>query len=146
MIEMMVVLVIMGVLMAIAFPKTQSLRQRSSLRSAKQQFGSYLAVARAAAIRQSSQAQFYIAGNVISATVTQASGSRLTIGNAVDLGAVRGVTITLSGSAPNDSVIYDARGMETVPGAARTYVFQRNTGRDSICVSKLGLIARFCGQ
>jgi hypothetical protein len=29
---------------------------------------------------------------------------------------------------------------------ARTYVLTRNSSKDSICISRLGLIARRCGQ
>ena len=58
----------------------------------------------------------------------------------------RGVAVTLLGSAPNqDSIVFDSRGMSNT-GAAHVYVFTRNGFKDSICVSRLGLIARKCGQ
>jgi len=61
----MVVLIIAGITMAIALPKFAGMRDRMSVRSAKQQFSSYLATARAAAIRQSQMGHFHTNGNTI---------------------------------------------------------------------------------
>jgi len=44
-----------------------------------------------------------------------------------------------------DSIVYDARGLEVWPVTRRTYVLTLNNLKDSICVSRVGLIARKCG-
>jgi type II secretory pathway pseudopilin PulG len=142
----MVVLVIAGITMSIAMPKFAGMRDRMSVRSAKQQFSSYLATARAAAIRQSQSGQFHANSNSIWSNVNQPNGTNVNVSKSISLMNARGVAVTLGGSAPsNDSIVFDSRGMGTT-GAPRTYVFTRNGAKDSICVSRLGLIARKCGQ
>jgi hypothetical protein len=42
-------------------------------------------------------------------------------------------------------VSFDSRGMSST-FSSRVYVLTRNSTKDSICVSRLGLIARTCGQ
>jgi Tfp pilus assembly protein FimT len=122
------------------------MRDRMSVRSAKQQFSSYLATARAAAIRQSQYGHFHANNNTIWSNVNQPDGTNMNVSKSISLMNARGVAITLGGSAPsNDSIVFDSRGMSAT-GAARTYVFTRNGVKDSICVSRLGLIARKCGQ
>jgi prepilin-type N-terminal cleavage/methylation domain-containing protein len=141
--EMMVVVVISGILLSIALPKTKTLRDKSSVRAAKQQVASYLAIARASAIRRSQPAQFYLVNNKVWATY--GSTTRTSVGGSVQLDVLRGVAVTLSGATANDSVIYDSRGIGTL-SASRTYKITKNSSSDSLCVSKLGLIARYCGQ
>ena len=145
-IETMVVLVIMGIAMAISLPKFAAMRDRMSVRSAKQQFASYLATARAAAIRQGQSGQFHANNNTIWSNVNQPDGSNINVSRAVSLKTARGVTVTLNGSAPSqDSIQFDSRGL-SITGGAHTYLFTRNGFKDSICVSRLGLIATSCGQ
>jgi prepilin-type N-terminal cleavage/methylation domain-containing protein len=145
-IETMVVLVIAGIVMSISLPKFASMRDRMSVRSAKQQFSSYLVTARAAAIRQSQSGHFHANSNTIWSSVNQPDGTVANVSRAVSLRTARGVTITRDGSAPSqDSIVFDSRGMGAT-GAPRTYVFTRNGVKDSVCVSILGLIAQTCGQ
>jgi prepilin-type N-terminal cleavage/methylation domain-containing protein len=145
-IETMVVLVIAGIAMAISLPKFAAMRDRVAVRSAKQQFSSYLATARAAAIRQSQSGQFHANSNTIWSTVDQPDGTNINVSKAVSLRTARGVNVTLGGSPPSNDVIqFDSRGM-SMAGGARTYLFTRNGVKDSICVSRLGLIALACGQ
>jgi prepilin-type N-terminal cleavage/methylation domain-containing protein len=144
-IEMMVVLVIAGIAMSISLPKFAAMRDRMSVRSAKQQFASYLATARSAAIRQGQSGQFHANANNIWSNVNQANGTNINVSRAVSLKTARGVTVTLGGSPPSqDSIVFDSRGMGST--GARTYLFTRNGIKDSICVSRLGLIAATCGQ
>ena len=143
----MVVLVIAGIVMSISLPKFASMRDRMSVRSAKQQLSSYLATARAAAIRQSQSGHFHANNNTIWSAVNQPNGTNINVSRAVSLRTARGVTLTLGGSAPNqDSIVFDSRGMGDAAGGARTYVLTRNGVKDSVCVSRLGLIALTCGQ
>ena len=149
-IETMVVLVIAGITMAIALPKFASMRDRMAVRSAKQQFSSYLATARAAAIRQSQYGHFHANSNPIWSNVNQPNGTSINVSKSVSLMNARGVALTLGGSAPsNDSILFDSRGMAGVGSnnsGGHIYVFTRNGFKDSICVSRFGLIALACGQ
>jgi len=141
----MVVLVIAGIVMSMSLPKFASMRDRMSVRSAKQQLTSYLATARAAAIRQSQSGHFHANGNSIWSSVNQPDGTVANVSKSVSLMTARGVAVTLSGSAPSqDSIVFDSRGIGAT--AAHKYMLTRNGVKDSVCVSRLGLIARTCGQ
>jgi prepilin-type N-terminal cleavage/methylation domain-containing protein len=144
-IEVMVVVVVAGLIMAMTLPKFSATFDRVSVRSAKQQMTAYLAAARAAAIRQSQTSQFHVANNSIWTNVNQLGGTNINVTKTMSLKTMRGVTVTLSGSTANDSITYDSRGMSNT-GSSKTYVLTRNNYKDSVCVSLLGLIARNCGQ
>jgi hypothetical protein len=58
----------------------------------------------------------------------------------------RNVTVALNGdTSPNDSVVYDARGIEVYPVQRNYFVLTLNNLKDSVCVSRVGLISRKCG-
>jgi len=144
---MLVVLVLMGILMSIALPKFGAIRDKAAVSSAKQKLIGYLATTRAAAIRQSSTATFRLWNNNVSATVTQANGSALSLGSAEHLDKTHGVVVTRGTGVVQDVLTYDSRGVMASPLLLPyTYVVTRNNVKDSICVSRLGLIARRCGS
>jgi prepilin-type N-terminal cleavage/methylation domain-containing protein len=145
MVELVVVLVIAGIMLNIALPRFAAMRDRMNLRTAKQEFTALLVTARAAAIRQSQQSQFHIVNNSAWTTVSQPNGTSATVNQRLRLFRTRNVIITMGGSAPNDSIVYDARGIEVSPVSRRTYVLTLNNLKDSVCVSRVGLIARQCG-
>lgn len=142
--ELLVVLIVSGVVMRIAVPRFAAMRDRMALRSAKQQMAAYLVTARAAAIGRSTTTVFSVSNSTISVRAKLPSGSQSSIGGTVPLASARGVTVSPGGGATADTIAYDSRGIATT--AARTYVLTRNSKKDSICVSRLGLIAQYCGQ
>ena len=144
-IEMLVVLIISGLVMQMALPRFAAMRDRMALRAAKQQIGGYLVTARAVAIRRSRIATFKVNNNTIWATAQKADGTDSTVTGTASLLAGNGVTVSKGGSTANDAISFDPRGMAMLP-QARTYVLTRNSVKDSICISRLGLIARRCGQ
>ena len=144
MVEMVVVLVISGIVLNIALPRFAAMRDRMQLRSAKQEFIAYLMTARAAAIRQSQQSKFHVTGNSAWAMVSQPNGTTTTVTQRLRLFRTRNVTLTLNGWWPTDSIVYDARGIESWPVQRRVYVMTLNNLKDSVCVSRVGLIARQC--
>jgi len=143
---MLVVLIISGLVMQMALPRFAAMRDRMAIRSAKQQIGAYLVTARATAIRRSRTSTFRIQSNTIWATTLKSDGTDSTIARNVPLLTARGVTVTAGGVAANESISFDSRGMAMSLGNAHTYVLTRNSSKDSLCVSRLGLIARRCGQ
>ncbi len=145
---MIVVLIITGILMSIALPRFGAIRDKAAVSSAKQRLIGYLAMTRAAAIRQSSTAEFRLWDNNVSATVTQANGTKLSLGSAEHLDKSQGVVITRGTGVVRDLITYDSRGLAligTVSTPYFVYVVTRNNVKDSICVSRLGLVARRCG-
>jgi prepilin-type N-terminal cleavage/methylation domain-containing protein len=144
-IELLVVLIVSGVVMAIGVPRFAAMRDRMSLRSAKQQMAAYLVTARASAIRRSATAVFSVSNSTISAKVKLPDGTQSSLGGTVPLVSARGVTVSPGGNSTPDTIAYDSRGMANLQ-STRVYVLTRNSKKDSLCVSRLGLIAQFCGQ
>ena len=144
MVEMVVVLVISGIVLSMSLPKFAAMRDSMNLRSAKQEFTTYLMTARAAAIRQSQSSQFHIVNNTAWTMVNQPNGTTTTVNQRLRLFRTRKVIVTMNGWAPNDSIVYDARGIATWPAQRRIYVLTLNNLKDSVCVSRAGLIARQC--
>jgi len=132
-----------AVLMRMALPKLGATRDKGAVRSAKQQVASYLANARAAAIRRSQPTQFYLSSSLDSITVGAAGArTRLGMNRLTQLGV--SIAATSPGNIP-DSILFDARGIATnLASAGRVYKFTRNGLTDSVCISKLGLVSRFC--
>lgn len=142
--EMLIVIIIVGIITAVALPKLDSARTKAALRSAKQELAAYLATTRAAAIRRSQPAQFYTASNKIWATVAQPDGTRASLTGSVYLDRSLNVTITIGTAVgATDSIIFDPRGMATLT-SSKKFVLTRNSTKDSLCVSRLGLIALTC--
>ena len=144
MVEMVVVLVISGIVLNITLPKFAAMRDSMNLRSAKQEFTAYLMTARAAAVRQSQSSQFHIVNNTAWTTVNQPNGTTTTVNQRLRLFRTRNVIVTKDGWAPNDSIVYDSRGIASWPRQRRTYVLTLHNLKDSVCVSRAGLIARQC--
>lgn len=143
-VEMVVVLVIAGIVLSMSLPKFAAMRDSMNLRSAKQEFSAYLMSARAAAVRQSQESQFHIRGNTAWTTVNQPNGTNTSVNQRLRLFRTRNVVITMGGWSPNDSIVYDARGIASYPRQRQTFVLTLNNLKDSVCVSRAGLIARQC--
>jgi hypothetical protein len=81
--------------------------------------------------------------------VTQSNGTRLSLGSAEHLDKTEGVVITRGTGVARDLIAFDSRGLSligTVTTPGYVFVVTRNNVKDSICVSRLGLIARTCGS
>ncbi len=145
MVEMVVVLVIAGIMLSIALPRFAGMRDRMSLRSAKQEVVAYMMASRAAAIRQSQQSQVHIQNNRVWGTINQPNGTNTSVTQTLRTYRTRDVTLVFNGDATaNDSIVYDARGIEAYPRQKRVLVLSLNNLQDTICVSRAGLITRRC--
>lgn len=145
-VELLVVLIVSGVVMRMALPRFAAMRDRMALRSAKQQIAAYLVTARAAAIGRSTTTVFSMQNSTISARAKLPNGTQSSLGGTVPLVSARGVTVSPGGTSTADTIAYDSRGMAAGLSATKVYVLTRNSKKDSICVSRLGLIAQYCGQ
>src|SRR5688572_27706599 len=79
MIEILIVMLIMGLMAAIAFPRGVEAIRTASRRAAQQQVAAYLARARALAIQRGRRAEFQINGSVMQVTVDQ-NGAQVVVG------------------------------------------------------------------
>ena len=138
--ELLIVIIVMGLLGMYAYPRLRGSTTGLSVRSARQQTQEMLVIARSAAVQNGSEARFIRAGNVVRVLV-DSSGTFVTL-SARDLYTEHGVTVAVGGAAPRDTVRFDPRGLAIGLTGAATITFTNSTVTDSICVSKLGKVAR----
>ena len=137
-VEMLVVVVIIGILGAVALPRLSTLRDRSNLKAAMTRFTRGAMAARQSAIQRSKNAYFKTNGSIIWVTLdtTGNNTDSVIVTSAVSLIDMSEVSVT---SPPGLTTIkYDPRGMAT-QSAKTSFVFRHSSGEiDSLCVSKLG--------
>ncbi len=143
-IELLTVMVIVGIVFTLSLPRLDALVEVNSVRAAKRQVQSYIVVARAAAIRRGTTSAFKFSNSTMWVTSTGSTGTVTTIRDSIALARTQKVTLTVSGGGTSDSISFSARGFSSNLTGNRTYVFTRGSSKDSICVTKLGLIAT-CG-
>jgi len=139
MVELMIAVLLMGIITAIGAPKLGSIRDRASVRSATQQIGAYVATARAAAIRRGLRANFKTRADTMWVEIQQ-PGVPETIVPRIPLFETFRVTVTSSG----DSIVFDARGFALNLAGTQKFVVTRAAARDSICVTRLGMVSPRC--
>lgn len=139
-VELLIVITLMGIMGTFAYPRLRGSTSSWSVRSARQQTMEMLVVARSAAVQNGADARFIRSGNVVR-VIVDSSGTFVTLASR-DLNKEHGVTVTVGGAAPRDTVRYDARGLAIGLTGAETITFTKATVTDSICVSKLGKVAR----
>ncbi|HYT03943.1 MAG TPA: hypothetical protein VEM13_03590 [Gemmatimonadales bacterium] len=121
-IEMIIVVIMIGIIVAFGFPKLHGVLDKTNVRSARVAVGTYAAMARSAAIQRGCQAAVHFAyGTSSSVWVTSCrplTGAIDTIGPVENLYAHFNVTLS---ATPLDSVRYDPRGLslETVTTVVR---------------------------
>lgn len=140
MIELMIAVVVMGIIMAAGAPRLGSIRDRASVRSATQQIGAYVATTRAAAIRRGMRANFKTNADTMWIEIQQPGAPEL-IAARIPLFDTFNATVTRTGP---DSIVFDARGFAINLTGTQKYVVSRSQARDSICVTRLGMISPGC--
>ena len=145
MVELLLVITMVGAVVAIAMPKMRGFRDTSAVRSARLELTAAIEAARAASIQRGRAARVRIVDDSILVTVdTGAVGagasSRYTVLGPKSLRAEHAVIVT-GKTASDTGIAFDSRGLAS-PRLAGTAVFvlQRNATRDSVCVSRLGML------
>ena len=139
-IEILVVVVIVGVLMLIGFPRIQDQVARSDVRSAASRLASVYAQARANAISTGRPTRFIPVGNRVVVT-TGAGGVSDTVGVVHHLDSLYQVTVTLNEYA-DDLIEIDARGILSQPLAGDAVItVTRGTYSRAITIGRYGSIA-----
>jgi prepilin-type N-terminal cleavage/methylation domain-containing protein len=135
-IETLVVMALLGILAAVAFPRLARSTTSMSVRGSKQRVASYLAVARSAAIQRGRVARFVRTGNTIKVLVDSAN-TQATFARVIDLGADQGVTVTPT----RDTIAFDPRGLAFGFNGTARIVLRKGTYSDSVCVIGMGRIS-----
>jgi prepilin-type N-terminal cleavage/methylation domain-containing protein len=147
--EMMVVLVIVGTMMAIAIRPLATQRNKTNARAARVMMSQALATTRAAAIARGCVSVLHIyTSSTPNGQMWVTSCKATTIGRATavldTLGKVDTISkhfgVTVSGSA--ETVSYDARGF-SVNYTSGGYAFSGGTGaRDTLTINSMGRVAQ----
>jgi prepilin-type N-terminal cleavage/methylation domain-containing protein len=139
--ELMAVIVLAAVIAMVAVPKVRAVQRGAGINSAKLQLRTYLAAARATAVRRGGTARLVRTGNVLVVTV-DSSATQAVVIRPFDFN--RNYSVLLSGTV--DSVVYGARGLATNLGTTgeKFYIvadsIRVGRGRDSVCLTRLGLV------
>lgn len=140
--ELMMVIVIMGVIAALAFPRIRGALDRQNVRSARAAAQTFVVKARAAAVQRGCRGTLQMrADGRMWVTVCRAvplAGSTIdTLGPIELLGARYNVSVAPS----RDSVAFDARGMK-VNFERISITFTNNDITDSLVVNEVGKVVR----
>jgi prepilin-type N-terminal cleavage/methylation domain-containing protein len=135
-IEMMIVVVIAGLVYAIAARPVRAAFGTASRRSATREVTSYLFRARAIGVQQSRRAWVVRSGNTLKIIVDSA-GTKVQIGTIIDMNARYGATLS---ATPKDSIEFDPRGFVVLPASTPKIIVARPPTVDTLCVTGLGRI------
>ena len=147
-IEMLIVVVLLGLVGIIAFPRMSSALVRSDLRSARTTMVNMVASARAASAQTNRLTWIKFEGNkalvLARPRVIAAGGAALspsdTVGSVRDLSQQYGVTVTFT--AGGDSIQFDPRGFGTEFGATNTVTLTRGSYSSVITIDGLGRVTK----
>lgn len=138
-IEMMFVFVLVGVIMAIGFPRLKNSLEKQNVRSSKALLATLVATARGIAVQRGCNATLNMTTDSIWVTACQVNGTatNVLVGTKKLVGSEFGVSLTPS----SGSLIYDPRGIATV--------FQQTSIRiqgahysDSVVINSVGKVIR----
>jgi prepilin-type N-terminal cleavage/methylation domain-containing protein len=136
-IEMLMVVVIIGVVLAFSLPKFNSLRNSGKLGSAKVHIMSSITTARAAAIQNGRRSRWTLSGNAVSVTADNGVGAFVNISPVARFDSLYNVTL----SASQNVIEFDSRGLASNLGAT-SKIWVTGTTTDSVCVTRLGVVLR----
>lgn len=137
--EIMIVMVVMGVMLAMGYPRLRTAFLKQNVRSARVNLATLAAKSRAAAVQRGCRSVLHITSGANGAawvTVCKAGSSGLdTLGGVDALASRYGVALTAS----RDSVQYDSRGL-SLENLATTVLIQAAEFRDSVMINPLGKV------
>ena len=136
-IEMMIVMIMAGLVYAIAVKPVRGAFVAASRRAATREVISYLFRARTIGIQQSRRAWLVRSGNSLK-IIVDSSGTKVQVGTTIDMNLRYSATLT---ATPKDSIEFDPRGFVVLPASTPKLIVALATGVDTLCVSGLGRIA-----
>jgi prepilin-type N-terminal cleavage/methylation domain-containing protein len=144
-IEIMIVVVIFGIMVLVAYPKVGSALVKNNVRSARTTLANTFSKARAVAMQGSRTARVEVNGNNVFVTASPrmdgltANGNRDTVGGVQNLNTVYGVTLSPSTA----SIAYDPRGFAAGLSATPLKFYVTRSGkRDSLALDYLGRVTK----
>lgn len=136
-IELLTVVMIIGVVVAIATPRMGKINRTADLRASRDHLAAHIATARHVAIQRSMTTRMQRAGNLVWVESVGPAGVTLTR-DTLDLYAMFGTSITSTVT----QIRFDPRGFST-GGAPRKFVLKSGADlKDSVCVTGMGVIMK----
>lgn len=147
-VEALIVVVILGLIVLIGFPKVSAAMMKSDLRSARTTVINLVATARAASVQTNRRTWIKFEGNRVSVLArprrTVGGGVGIdppdTIGTVQNLSAQYGVTVT-TGVDP-DSIQFDPRGFGVSLGVPPSIVVSRSGHSETVSLDGLGRVTK----
>jgi prepilin-type N-terminal cleavage/methylation domain-containing protein len=142
MVELLIVLTVLGVTAAMAFPKLSGVNAGTDVRNAQGAVAATVARARAAAIQRGRPARAYV-GKGAAWTVIDVYSGPTRLGAASQLDSLFKVKMTVDGIAATDSafVEFDARGLGRQSGATAVQVnFSSSKRVGNVCLLPTGRV------
>ena len=140
--EMMLVVIVMGILFLIGYPRMSAGMTKASVRGARTAVINQIARARTAATQTNRVALFKIQGNnafvLLRPRLLPGAGDADTLGTVTHLGGSYGVTVT----GAIDSIRFDPRGLGTGFGTGTSFLVSRNGITETISVDGLGRVTK----
>lgn len=127
--------VVFGLVTSFAVPRLRGYKEQADLRSSKQHLTSYLTSARAASVRRGRAATFTAAANHTISTSVDSNGVQVPLAPPFSMSVAYKVTLPITAA-----VTFDRRGFATSLAATQVIVVTNGTKRDSVCVTRLGVI------
>ena len=134
-IELIIVMVITGVMAAVATKPILRTWKESSRQAAGREAATILYRARAAAVQRSRTTWFVRSGTTVK-ILTDSAGVVVPYGRPVDLGARHGVLV----GATRDTITFDPRGFSRFTAPAPRLIMSNSAGADTLCLTGLGKI------
>ncbi|HTD71727.1 MAG TPA: prepilin-type N-terminal cleavage/methylation domain-containing protein [Gemmatimonadales bacterium] len=141
-IEMVIVVVLIGLIAMIGFPKISKMLDKTNVRSARDAVGTLAATARAAAIQRGCRSALHFTASPSTVWVTTACPAKLDTVSGVQNFTTR-FKVTLAAS--RDSVQYDPRGLSMDGFNSNTVVRLTGsvaTNKDSVMINPIGKVVR----
>lgn len=141
-VEMMIVVVLIGAILLIGWPKVASGLAKTNLRSSRTTVANMFTKARAFAMQSNRTTTINFNGNNVVITAPPrtlpGTGTVDSIGGVEKLSEAYGVTV----SPTPASVTYDPRGIRNVGGGSVKFMLTRNSKKDSVMVDALGRVVK----
>jgi Tfp pilus assembly protein FimT len=135
-IEMFIVFIVLGVMVAFAAKAVSGSWVASSRHSAIRDATAYLVRARVTAVQQSRASWLVRSGNVLKILV-DSSGTPVQLGTKIDFFQKYGATL---GASPKDTVQFDPRGFAVNLTQSPKFIVALGGRTDTVCVTGLGRI------
>lgn len=140
-IEMIIVVILVGIIATIGFPRLRRGLEKQNIRSAKAQIATMVATARGTAIQRGCRATLNLTADSVWVTACGITGNPPPA--SVDVGTKKMVgstyNVVLSSSAP--TITYDPRGLRILFQPTTVRVIGP-TYRDSVIINELGKVKR----